>query len=279
MTAVVAAGGHRRYDPARPVRFRDIAGGEWIKLRTLRSTGWSFTALVFLSTGFTAIATAVYSGQWNSLSAQDRADAVADPIGLILQPGVAWGQIALCVLGVLLFGGEYSTGMIRSSVLAVPDRRALLVAKGAVFGGLTFVVAEVTAFGSFLLGRSILSAHVGVSLDDAITVRALVGYGLYLTLTAWLALAIGAVIRHVAAAVTVVLGLVLVLPVVSGFLPGRSGDYVSAYLPGGQAGQMIVTSGNGAGWVIGPWPGLAVAGGWTLLALIIAGRQLSRRDV
>ena len=114
------------------VRFQDIALSEWTKIRSLRSTAWSFAALVVVSVGFSILATSIYTANWDHLSADDRVNMVEDPIGLILQPGAAWGQIAMCVLGVLLFAGEYSTGMIRATMLAVPRRTPVLAAKFAV---------------------------------------------------------------------------------------------------------------------------------------------------
>jgi ABC-type transport system involved in multi-copper enzyme maturation permease subunit len=265
--------------PHAPVRLRQVARSEWTKLRTLRSTWWSLAAYVVLALGFCALATYLYAGRWDSLSAADRLDLRSDPIGLILQPGAVFGQIAVCVLGVLMFAGEYSTGSIRASVLAVPRRRRLLLAKVVVLAALLFALAEAVAFGSYALAAPFVGDHAALSLADPTVRRALFGAGAYLAVTGLLGLAVGALVRHIGGAVTLILAMILVLPALAGALPGRSGEYAATYLPGGQAGQTIMSTGAAPDLLVGPWQGLAVACGWTLLALLFADRSLARRDV
>jgi ABC-2 type transport system permease protein len=118
------------------VGFGHLLLAEWTKLRSLRSTIWSLAAMVALTLGITGLATALYMGQWDSLPPADRQHLLADPIGLILQPGASYGQIAVCVLGVMVIAGEYATGMIRTSLLAVPRRTPMLAAKATVFAAL-----------------------------------------------------------------------------------------------------------------------------------------------
>jgi ABC-2 type transport system permease protein len=259
-------------------RAAQLLRSEWTKLRSLRSTVWSLAALVVLSVGLTAVATAVYTSQWDTLAAADRALVRADSIGLILQPAVSYGQIALCVLGVLVVGGEYSAGTIRTSLLAVPRRPALLAAKATVFAAVVFVVAELIAASSFLLGQAVLRRHVAISLGDPGVPRALVGFGLYCAAVGLFALAVGAIVRHVAGAIATVLALVLVMPISTSFVPGRAGDYLAAYLPGGTAGQAILSTGAQPDAVVSPWQGLGVMCVWTAVLLGLAGLLLVRRD-
>lgn len=269
-----------KFDPTEPLRLRDVVAAEWTKIRSLRSTVWSFTAFVVGSVGFSMLATSLYTAKWDHLTTADRRQMIEDPIGLILQPGALWGQIALCVLGAMIFAGEYSTGMIRSSLLAVPRRTPVLLAKAAVLAGLTFAVAEIVAFTSFFAGQAVISKHVPISLGDPGVLRAVVGAGVYLAVTALFALSIGTIVRHVAGAITLVLALTLVLPTVSGVLPGRIGTYLADYIPGGHAGQMIMSSGHGSStYILSPWQGLAVSCAWTVLTLSLAALSLSRRDV
>ena len=101
--------------------------------------------------------------------------------------------------------------MIRSSVLAVPRRTPMLAAKAAVFAAVAFVVGELLAFVSFLIAQAIIRSHMPVSLGDPAVLRAVFGMGLYLTVLGLLGLAIGALVRHTAAALTVVVGVVVVL--------------------------------------------------------------------
>jgi ABC-type transport system involved in multi-copper enzyme maturation permease subunit len=270
MTTTTGAGGQ----PG----FRPLLHAEWTKIRSVRSTAWSLVALVLVATGVSVLATALFGGQWDTLSDVDRRHLLADPIGLILQPGSLWGQIAACVLGVMVIASEYSTGMIRSSLLAVPRRTPVLAAKAVVLAGLVFTVAEMIAFGSFFLGREILASHVTVTLAEPGTWRALVGFGLYLALTSLFALAVGTLIRHVAGSITGALGMVVVLPTVSALLPGKAGDYLDAFLPGGTAGQAIMSSGRWPDDLLSPWQGFGVACLWTALLLAAAAYLLNRRD-
>jgi ABC-2 type transport system permease protein len=261
------------------VRFGDIAASEWTKIRSVRSTAWSFVAMGVVSVVFSVLVTSVYTGKWDHLSADDRTSVVQDPIGLILQPGAAWGQIAMCVLGVLIFAGEYSSGMIRATMLAVPRRIPVLAGKIAVLAALTFAVSEIVAFGSFFVGQAILRRHVPVSLGDPDVLRAIVGYGLYLALVGVLAVSVGAAVRHVAGAIVLMIGLTLVLPTVSSGLPGKLGRYLSTYLPSPQAALQIMSTGRGGDAVVSPWQGFGVGCAWTALAVVLAAWLLNRRDV
>ena len=261
------------------IQFGDVVASEWTKLRSLRSTTWAFVAYIVLSVGFCVLATSLTTANWAHASASDRRDTLTDPIGLILQPGAVWGQIAICVLGVMLFAGEYSTGMIRASMLAVPRRTPVLAAKAAVFAAVTFAVAEVVAFTSFFVGQAIIAKHVPVSLGDPGVLRAVIGTGLALAVVGLFAMSLGILVRHLAGAITLAIGLVTVLPTVASALPGRVGDYVKTYLPGGNSVGMIMSSGHSTDAVVTPWQGFAIACGWTAIALALATVSLRRRDV
>jgi ABC-2 type transport system permease protein len=279
MTAVPARTGLA----PRPRHHRDRVGlgqlllAEWTKLRSLRSTVWSLAVMVALTLGITGLATALYMGQWDSLPTADRKHLLADPIGLILQPGASYGQIAVCVLGVMVIAGEYASGMIRASLLAVPRRTPMLAAKAAVFAALVFIVAELIAFPSFLIGQANLRRHVPISLGDPGILRAVVGLGLYLAVMGLFALAIGALVRHVAGAIAGALGFVLVVSNLTALLPGRLGEHVNAYLPG-NAGQQLLSSGHDPGALLSPWQGFGVLCLWTALLLGAAAWRLQRRD-
>jgi ABC-2 type transport system permease protein len=257
----------------------DVARSEWLKLRSLRSTGWTIAATIVVSLGMCLLATSLYSSQWSTLSSAEREELRQDPIGLILQPGLQWGQIAICVLAVLAITGEYGTGAIRSSLLAVPTRTPLLGAKALVVALVTFGLGELIAFASFAIGAPIVSRHVPVGLGDDGVLRALLGTGVFLALTSLLALGIATIVRNTAAGITTVIALVTVVPAATSFLPGRLGEYLSTYLPGGQAGLSIMSSGHDTYLTVGPWTGLVVAAGWAAVALSLAAIALRHRDV
>jgi ABC-type transport system involved in multi-copper enzyme maturation permease subunit len=251
---------------------------EWTKIRSVRSTVWTLAVFVVVTVGLTALITWLTEANWNGPRAADRdARAVSDPISFILGTGIGIGQLAICVLGVLVITSEYSTGVIRASLLAVPRRVPVLAAKAVVFAALLVVVAEIVSFGSFFVGSAILHSRVAVSLGDPGVARAVAGAGLYLTVLGLSALAIGTMIRHTAGAIAAVIGIVFVLPVVSGLLPGSWGAHINAYLPE-QAGTMITHTHQQSGDLLSPWQGFGVLCIWTALLLVAAAYLLERRD-
>lgn len=243
----------------------------------MRSTLWSLTFLVIVTLGLSALFTWVNDHQWAQSDASDRASIVADPTSLILGTGFLFGQLTVCVLGVLVMAGEYSTGSIRSSLLAVPKRTPMLAAKCAVFAALVFVFGELVSFPSFLVGAKILHNHAPVSLGDPGVLRAVIGGGLYLAVLGLFALAIGALVRHTAGAITGVIAFVLVLAPVSQLIPGNVGKHVHAYLPS-TAGQLIAQAHQSKTDLLSPWQGFGVFCVWTAVLLAIAGWLLNRRD-
>ena len=251
---------------------------EWTKIRSVRSTVWTLVLFVIITVGLTALLTWLVVSHWNGARAPGRnATIVADPVGFIFGAGIGLGQLTICVLGVLVISTEYSTGVIRASLLAVPRRWPMLAAKLAVFALLIFVLAEIVAFASFFLGAAILHSRVAVSLSDSGVQRAVIGAGLYLTVLGILSLAIGALIRHTAAAVSTAIGVVFVLPILAGLLPSSWGAHVNAYLPE-QAGILISHTREVSGDLLSPWQGFGVLCLWAALLLGLATYFLNRRD-
>jgi ABC-type transport system involved in multi-copper enzyme maturation permease subunit len=250
---------------------------EWTKLRSVRSTIWSLVSLVVVTIGFTALLTALVSANWDQQDASDQASIQFDPTGVILGAGFNFGQLAICVLGVLVMASEYSTGMIRASLLAVPKRIPMLAAKAVVFAVVVFVIGEVVAFVSFFIGSAILHSHAPVSVGDSGVLRAVVGAGLYLAVLGIFAMAIGGIVRNTAGAITGVIGFVLVLAPLAQLLPGSIGDHIHAYLPT-EAGHLIGQAHQADGDLLSPWQGFGVFCLWTAALLVIAGFMLDRRD-
>jgi ABC-2 type transport system permease protein len=260
--------------PGAPWVFGRSLHAEWTKLGTVRSTIWS---LVLLTLGFTGLNTWLTVSQWSKADASSRARIVADPTGTILGVGFQLSQLTVCVLGVLVIASEYSTGMIRASLLAVPRRAPMLAAKAAVFAVLVFAVGEAVAFPSFLLGAAVLHRRAPVTLGDAGVLRAVIGAGLYLAVLGLFALAIAAIIRHTAGAITAVIGFVLVLAPLAQLLPGSIGRHIHAYLPS-EAGHLIGQAHRAQHDLLSPWQGFGVFCLWTAVLLAIATYQLQRRD-
>jgi ABC-type transport system involved in multi-copper enzyme maturation permease subunit len=251
---------------------------EWTKIRSVRSTVWTLLIFVVVCIGLTALITWLTASHWTGPHAASRdASVISDPVSFILGTGVGLGQLAIAVLGVLVMTTEYSTGVIRASLLAVPRRLPMLAAKAVVFAILLIVVTEIVAFCSFFVGSAILHAHVPVSLGDSGVARAVLGAGLYLTVLGLFALAIGTMIRHTAGAIATAIGVVFVLPILSGLLPGNWGAHINAYLPE-QAGTLITHTHEQSGDLLSPWQGFGVLCIWTALLLAVAAYLLHRRD-
>lgn len=256
--------------------FGRLLTAEWTKLRTVRSTVWSFAILIVAVIGFTSLFTFLTVQQWSQMKPEDQAQAQLDPVPQILGSGLFLGQLAICVLGVLVATSEYSTGMIRSTLLASPHRLRTLAAKCVVFTTPVFVIGEALAFASYFLGKQILSSKVHTSLSDPHVMRAVIGSGLYLAVLGLFALAVGQLIRHTAGAITTVIALVLVLVPLTGLLPGSIGKHVSAYLPT-NAGQQIMQI-YPKDQILTAWQGFGVFGLWTAALLALAAWFLVRRD-
>jgi ABC-type transport system involved in multi-copper enzyme maturation permease subunit len=153
----------------------------------------------------------------------------------------------------------------------------MLTAKCLVFAGLLLVIGEIVSFGSFFIGSAILHSRVPVSLGDHLVLRSVIGSGLYLAVLGLFSLGIGGVIRHTAGAVTTAIGVVFVLPILSGLLPGSWGAHINGYLPE-QAGTLIGQAHPADGAVLSAWEGFGVFCLWTALLLAAAALLLQRRD-
>jgi ABC-2 type transport system permease protein len=265
-------------EATRRVGFSHLLATEWTKIRSVRSTVWTLVIFAVVSLGLTGLLTWLTIRSLNSGRGGARSATIgADPVNFILGTGLGLGQLAICVLGVLVITSEYSSGTIRASLLAVPKRIPMLVAKGVVFSVLVFVIGEAVTFGSFYIGAAIIHSHFPVSLSQPGVTRAVIGSGLYLAVLGLFALAIGSLIRHTAGAVTTVIGLVLVIFNLTALLPYSWGAHIHAYMPT-VAGQLITQDKPASGQLLSPWQGFGVFCAWTALLLIVGGYLLKRRD-
>ncbi|HEV3171499.1 MAG TPA: ABC transporter permease [Actinocrinis sp.] len=267
-----------RVRPTHQPGFTDLLRSEWTKFKTLRSTWWSLGTMIAVSLGVSIAATSAFTATYDNLGAADKTRFQNDTIGLLLQPGSQFGQLAIAVLGVLLIASEFSTGMIRSTVLAAPRRTPVLAAKAVVLGAVVFVLAEAIAWANFFIGSAIVRKHATVTLSTPGTLRAILGFGLVMSLTAIIALAIGALMRHTAGAISVALGTSLVVPGLLGLIPGSVGQHLSQAMPE-SAGQLIMDRTLDPGTPYGQWGGLAIIVAWTVGLMALAFISIKRRDV
>ncbi|MFK4111331.1 ABC transporter permease [Streptomyces sp. NPDC002176] len=261
--------------PAYRVTGRRVLASEWAKLFSLRSS-WIVLGLSLLFVvGFGLIAAFRYrseigSGHMNQDFARQNA------VGLSLF-GTNFAQLALGVLGVLVTAGEYSTGMIRSTLAAVPRRLPVLWSKAAVTGLVSLVIATAGVFVAFLFGSRIVAGTPGaMGFSHPGVVRSLLGAGLYLCLVGVIGAALGALLRSVAGAISVLIAALTLIPGLITLLPNSWRDGISPYLPG-NAGASISALTHDA-TTLTPGAGLLVLLAWTTLALAGAAYRLTHTD-
>jgi len=251
--------------------FPDAVRAEWIKFWSVRSTVWSTGMLFVLGAGLTVLVCAT-SADWLASSKADESP------GSFVTWGMMFAQITAVVLGAMTVTSEYGTGMIRATLAATPHRGTVLAAKGVVLTSTLFVVGTVTAFTGYLAGNWFLdNAGVGVSLSDDGVLRSMFGSGLYLAVLGLFAAAVGLLVRHTAAALSIVLALVFVVGTMVFLLPGAWGEWVAKLMPGNAGGE-IATPVSFNPDLLTPWVGFAVFSGEVAAVLLVAYLVFRRRD-
>jgi ABC-2 type transport system permease protein len=253
---------------------------EWTKARTVPSTGWLLLLVVLAMVGLGFAIT-------GTLRIHDCSEdpCALDTVKLSLA-GVRLAQVGAAILGVLLVTGEYATGSITPTLAAVPRRWSVLVSKVALVGALVTGAAVVGVVGTLLTARAVLpgrgftaaTGYPRTTLLHDLTQRAAVGTVLYLVLIALLGLGIGLLVRDTGAAVTLVLTLLLVAPLVAMFVSDTHWqDRIHRYAPM-DAGLAIQSTRDLTTLPIGAWPGLALLAGYALAAVTTGGIALRVRD-
>lgn len=248
-----------------------VTRSEWIKFWSLRSTAVTLAVSVidFIGIGLIA-ASMVGSGG----AAHGPAQGVTDPVTASLA-GVTLAQLAFGTLGVLFMAGEYSTGMIRSSLSAVPRRLPVLWGKIAVFTGVVFVVALIAAAIAFTGGQAIAGSD-GASWSDAGVLRAVIGSAFVLTGSGVLGIGLGALLRSTPAAISTLFGGLFLLSGIAGLLLPDSWSSVLQYLPS-NAGDSV-TAVTRASDTLTPWAGLAIFVAYLVVVVGAAALRLKRSD-
>ncbi|MFC7264185.1 ABC transporter permease [Streptomyces lutosisoli] len=250
-----------------------VLKSEWTKIRSVSSTVWTLSLAAVVTIALGILISLLSRNEWDKLSAGDKLS--FDPT-FISFAGMSLGQLAMIVFGVLVVGNEYSTGMIRTSLAAVPQRGTFLFSKIAVAAGLALVVGMITSFIAFSLGQAMLGTHKA-SIGDPGVLRAVIGGGLYMTLIAVFSMGVAAMLR------SPMLSLGILMPfffLISNILGAVSATKkIGRYLPD-QAGSKImrVVTPINDDTPYGPWGGLAIMVLWVALALLGGYALLKRRD-
>ncbi|MGW1848451.1 ABC transporter permease subunit [Streptomyces sp. NPDC001966] len=250
---------------------RAVLAAEWIKVWTVRSTGFALLLAFVLSTG---IGTLVASSWRNDIKSVVN----FDPLVTALY-SMTLGQLALVVFGVLLVGAEYSSGSIRTSLTAVPGR-GLFYGGKVLAGTLTALTASAAiVLATFVATQAALGPY-GTGLTADGVPAALAGAVGYLTLICAFSMGITAVVRSSAISMGILLPLLFLGSQGLGNIPALKP--VLRYLPDQAGLELMHIAGPSGDGRYGPGYGsgaaLAVLLAWTAAALIGGYLVLRRQD-
>lgn len=282
MTTTTAPLAPTRSGPDRraALTFPRIVTSEWIKFRSVRSTAWTLPITALTMAGLSALQA------WAMTQFEG-----GETMGLVSAAPIITGgwflaQLVVAVLAILTITGEYTTGMIRSTLAAVPTRLPALWAKALVLSVVVALVSVVAVALSYLAALPFLGTlGLGLDLGDPDVLRVVLGAPLYLTTIALFAFAVGTLMRHSAGAIAVVLGFLLVIENVLGGIPWRPLEVIAPFLPS-RAGARLLTEQATLDMMdqgstvatLTAWQGYGVLAAWTVLLLAAAAFLLRRRD-
>ena len=255
--------------------FLSVARMEWVKLRSVRSTWWVLGIVAAGMIGLAVLSLATYSSHYPHMSAADRASFDPTENSFV---GLAIGQLIMATFGALAITSEFSSGMIRATLAAVPNRPLLLAAKAAVVGAVALAAGEILAFAGFLAGQAaVASPAPHATLGQPGVLRAVLMAGAYLCVAALIGLGLGAIIRHTAGAIGAAVGLIFVLPLVLLPLPISAQHATMKFLPELIA-ENSLTAVKPVTWALSPWAGLGMLCLYTAALLGAGAILLAKRD-
>ena len=256
------------------VTLLSVTKSEWIKFRSVRSTIMGVLLTFALTLGLGALITTAIRSQWHTVDPVRKLafDAVSTSLG-----GTLFAQFAVGVIGTLFITSEYSSGSIRTTLAAVPNRLRLTTGKLIVLVVAMLVVCEVVCITTFLMGQAIYSGVVPtVSLGSGAVLRSVLLAGVYLTLLAVLGFSLGLILRQSAACISVFTSLLLVIPIVLFLLPQSWQNAMSRYMPSALGRAMMSTSPPEQ--MFGAWTATGLLVVYVAVALAIGLTLLVRRD-
>jgi len=250
-----------------------VVQSEWTKIRSVASTVWTLSLAVVVTIALGMLISALSRNEFDSMSRQDRLS--FDPT-FISFAGMSLGQLAMIVFGVLVVSNEYSTGMIRTSLAAVPQRGTFLFSKIAVATGLALVVGMATSFVAFFLGQAMLGSH-RASIGDPHVLRAVIGGGIYMTLIAVFSMGVAAMLRSPMLSLGILMPFFFLISNILGNVDATK--KIGQFLPD-QAGSKImqVVTPIDDDTPYGPWGGLGIMVLWAVAAVAGGYVLLKKRD-
>jgi len=268
------AGTAPRTSASLETRFRATARSEWIKFRSVRSGPAVLLATAVILPVTAWLLCGYYSHNWATMSPASQAS--FDPVFILR--GIEGAQLFVGALGVITVTGEYTSGLIRGTFIATPQRAQVIAMKALIFAAVVWAWCTLLSFAAFFIGQSLLSGPAKhVAIGDPGVLTAVFGGGLYLTFVGLLGLFIGVLLRRTPAALAALFGILLVLPVAVGLLGGQISAQLAQFLPDG-GGEEIFKLLHGGAYTLGPWQGFAVLAAYVAAAAAAAFLLLRRRD-
>lgn len=252
-----------------------VLNSEWTKIRTVSSTTWTLISAFSVTVAMSAALCALMNSQFDELPLAEQA--TFDPT-LLSFSGMILGQLAMVVFGVLVVGTEYSSGMIRTSLAAVPQRGSFLFSKILVAGALSLVVGLATSFATFFLGQALLGDHrTDIGADNVL--RAVFGGGVYMGLIAIFSMGVATMLRSSMLSLGILMPFFFLVSQILSAVPGAKN--VARYFPdqaGSKIMQVVPAAMNSNPAPYGPWGGLGILAAWVVAALIGGYLVLKKRD-
>ncbi len=246
-------------------RALDVLASEWLKLRSVRSTGWTLLVTAVTAVGGSAVV---------AVAARQGGAQPADALTSVYLAWIEYPVLAIGILGILTVTAEFASGQIRVTLAAVPRRTTVLLAKAAVVGAASLVMGQVLSFASFLLSAVVLAGRgPSLSLGEPGQLRAVVAAGVGLAAIGVLGVGLGALTRHTAGALAALPAL-LYLPLTVALLPAPWGDRIGRFTLLLAAYQTVTTHPHAG--LFGPVGSLLVVLAWPAAALALAAVALQR---
>lgn len=249
-----------------------VVRSEWTKIRSVASTVWTLSVAVVVTVALGILIAVLSRHQFDKMTRAQRLS--FDPT-FISFAGMSLGQLAMIVFGVLVVSNEYSTGMIRTSLAAVPQRGTFLFSKIAVAAGLALAVGLVTSFAAFFLGQAALGSH-RARIGDPGVLRAVIGGGLYITLIAVFSMGIAVMLRSPTLSLGVLMPFFFLISNILGNVPQTK--KIGRFLPDQAGSRILQVIPRAEDTPYGPWGGLGIMLLWVIAALAGGYLLLKRRD-
>ncbi|MGW7579592.1 ABC transporter permease subunit [Kitasatospora sp. NPDC054768] len=251
--------------------FPAILRSEWTKIRSVRSTVWTLALTFVVTVGIGALLSLLTNNNFTEFRRDDQSP--FDATGTSFS-GIMLGELAIIVFGVLAIGNEYSSGMIRVTLAAVPQRATLLTGKAAVLGALALAVSLVTAFVTFLVGQSLLGTH-STTIGEPNVLRAVFGAALYLTMLCLFSAGVTTMLHNQTLALGVLVPFFFLLsPILSAVPKVKT---LAHYFPDYAGSRMLLVY-EQHGQPYGPWTGFLICLAWTAAALVGGALVFRKRD-